>query len=62
LAEAYFQSVGAARLGDLAKLFGWKNKIAEKIAGQLVTSGYLQKGIQLRNQPGEWWALAELLG
>ena len=62
LAEAYFQSVGAARLGDLAKLFGWKNKVAEKVADQLVTSGYLQKGLLLRNQPGEWWALAELLG
>jgi hypothetical protein len=61
LAEAYFRSVGAAQIQDLAKLFGWKYKVAEKIVSQLLLSGLLQTGLETENKPGTWLALTELV-
>ncbi len=60
LAEAYFRSVGAAQIKDLAKLFGWQHKAAEKVASQLVQSGLLRSGPELETKPGAWLALTEL--
>jgi uncharacterized protein YcaQ len=41
LAELYFNSVGAARLIDVMKLFGWKKEIAEQVIQSLVEKGLL---------------------
>ena len=62
LAKSYFRSVGAAQIGDLAKLFGWKNSLAEQVASQLAQAGTLQRALKLDGKPGEWWALPELVG
>jgi hypothetical protein len=60
LAELYFRSVGAARLGDLVKLFGWRLPAAEGTIRALVEAGLLRRGLDVEGQSGEWVALAEL--
>jgi hypothetical protein len=61
LARSYFRSVGAAQIGDLVKLFGWKNSLAEQVASQLTQAGILQRAPDLDGKSGEWWALTELM-
>jgi hypothetical protein len=61
LALLYFQSVGAARLSDSMRLFGWSQQQAERAVEELEVSGELRRGVQLENQPGEWIALEKLL-
>lgn len=60
LAEIYFRSVGAASVGDLAKLFGWRAAAAQRTAGDLVQAGFLMDHVQVEKQAGEWLAIAEL--
>lgn len=62
LARRYFLSVGAARPGDLAKLFGWRPPDADRAIDALVQSQLLRRGVQVEGQPGEWVALASLAG
>lgn len=60
LLELYFRSLGAARLTDPVRLFGWRPAdVARAVAG-LVQAGVLTQGLEVENQPGEWVALAEL--
>ena len=61
LALLYFRSVGAARIGDLTRLFGWARPQAERAVDELVTSGDLRRGLAFENQPGEWIAVPDLL-
>lgn len=61
LARLYFRSVGAARLPDLTRLFGWTRQIAERAVDELAASGELARGLELENQPGEWIAINELV-
>ncbi len=60
LSELYFRSVGAARLGDLGKMFGWPTDQARGAIEALVQSNTLCRGVEVENHPGEWIALAEL--
>jgi hypothetical protein len=59
--ELYFQSVGAAKIRDLVKLFGWKPADIEQAIGHLEYAGLIQKHQALDNHPGEWMILSELL-
>jgi len=61
LTRHYFQSVGAAQVSDVVKLFHWKVSQVEQAVGELAQSGLLDLGIQMENQRGEWLALAELM-
>jgi hypothetical protein len=61
LAGLYFRSVGAARLPDLLKLFGWTVTEAEKAIDALEKSGKLCRKLTLENESGEWIALVELV-
>jgi uncharacterized protein YcaQ len=61
LAEQYFHSVGAAREGDVAKLFGWSKNDLQATLETLVGSGVVSMGIQLEEAAGEWYALPDLL-
>jgi hypothetical protein len=62
LALLYFRSVGAARLQDVTKLFGWRLPVAERAVNSLVEAGVLRRGLELDGQRGEWIALAEING
>ena len=60
LADLYFQSVGAARPGDLSKLFGWRPATLERTIDYLEQNGRLECSVSLENQRGEWVALSTL--
>jgi hypothetical protein len=62
LLKVYFQSVGAARLSEAVKLFGWRVPNTDRAIDRLVQAGLLCRGVKFTGQPGEWIALAELSG
>jgi hypothetical protein len=57
----YFRSVGAAQMKDVLKLFGWGPEITSRAVKRLLDSGMLTGDLILAGQPGEWFALAELV-
>ena len=59
LIELYFESVGAAQLRDVNKLFGWGNEVVKKVVAQLVEAGELGEAHHPRAE-GEWISLIEL--
>ena len=59
LIELYFESVGAAQLRDVNKLFGWGNEVVKKVVAQLVEAGELGEAHHLKAE-GEWISLHEL--
>lgn len=61
LVDLYFHSVGAAKIEDLIKLFGWSRQLTERAVDDLVRSGLLLQGVQLENQPGDWISLRGLV-
>ncbi len=60
LTELYFNSVGAAQLRDVTKLFGWPKGIVERTVSKLAAQGELIEVIHPKRD-GEWLALPELL-
>ncbi len=60
LAELYFRSVGAASVGDVAKLFGWRAAAAQHTVNDLVKAGILIDNVEVEKQAGVWLALVEL--
>ncbi len=60
LAELYLRSVGAARVQELAKLFGWKSAVAERALCELADGGEVRRGMAMPDQPGDWAVIAEL--
>lgn len=60
LTEAYFLSVGAAQISELARLFGWRLPAAEKAVDALMKGGTLQRGLESKGKTGEWVGLREL--
>lgn len=59
LLELYFESVGAAQLRDVNKLFGWGPELSARTVGQLVDDGQLKRASHPK-QKGEWLALSKL--
>jgi hypothetical protein len=56
LLECYFESVGAAQMRDLNKLFGWGADLTQRTAGKMLEAGSLVQ-VQHPAQAGEWLAL-----
>jgi hypothetical protein len=61
LTMLYYQSVGAARINDVIKIFGWSKRITEQTLNQLCNQGRIYRGITISNYSGEWYALPDLL-
>jgi len=61
LVEIYFRSVGAGRLNDLAKLFGWRLDEIEKAIDDLVKTDVLRRDLRIEGENGEWILLADLV-
>jgi hypothetical protein len=59
LLELYFESVGAAQMRDLNKLFGWGNELVNRTVARLMEGAKL-KISEHPKQKGEWLALTEL--
>jgi hypothetical protein len=60
LLELYFNMVGAARLRDVTKLFGWSNEIANRVVNKLAEQNLLAKTSHPK-QAGEWIAITKIL-
>lgn len=61
LAASYLGSVGACRLQDLVKLFGWTRAEAETALEGPVRRGELVAEAQIEGEAGDWYCLPELL-
>ncbi|GAB4494821.1 MAG: hypothetical protein Fur0016_12950 [Anaerolineales bacterium] len=61
LLQLYFQSVGAAQMRDVEKLFGWGREVTQRAVKRLLDGGQILSGVRLQNQAGEWLALSELV-
>jgi hypothetical protein len=61
LIELYLRSVGAARVRDIALLFGWPAKEIAQAVDALVQAGAARQGVTVAERPGEWIVLAELM-
>ena len=59
LMELYFSSVGAAREGDAAKLFGWRKELITRTINGLVEKRKLVE-TEHPAQKGEWFSMPEL--
>jgi hypothetical protein len=57
LLELYFQSVGAAQMRDISKLFRWGNLLTERVVKRLVENGNICEGVTRGDKKGEWLAL-----
>lgn len=61
LVTTYLQSVGAAQLSAIARLFKWQPDTARHVITLLEASGFLSTRLSRSDQPGEWFALNHLL-
>jgi len=61
LVSLYFQSVGAATIGDARKLFQWPKADVERALANLVEAGLLQSDCLVENRQGAHFALPTLL-
>lgn len=67
LIKRYFKTMGAARLSDLLRLFGWNRTTTEAALVKLNQAGFLVGGVGFEKDrstsqiPGEWYALSELV-
>ena len=59
LAEQYLRAVGAAQLGDVMKLFGWRKKEAERAVEDL--GGAVRSHQKIEGRAGEWLVLSSLV-
>jgi hypothetical protein len=60
LVELYFNSVGAAQLRDVVRLFGWSNEISQRVINKLVENGKLSMASH-PIQTGDWLSLPQFL-
>ena len=60
LVECYLRTVGAAQVGDVRKLFGWRPAAIEHTLNALAEAGMIQQGVRLEGKFGEWIVLKEL--
>ncbi len=61
LTELYLNSVGAATLRDITKLFGWPQDLVHRTVTRLEQKGILAAGVTHPQTSGEWAALPEVL-
>jgi hypothetical protein len=59
--ELYFDSVGAAQIRDLARLFGWKPEEIRQTIDRLVQNGTVKDHQDIENLAGDWIVLGKLL-
>lgn len=57
----YFESIGAAQIGDISRLFKWEKSAIDKSIHDLSAEGHVRREIELQNSSGEWIAVAGLV-
>jgi len=61
LVTIYFQSVGAAQMRDVLKVFQWPAAVVKKSVDSLANDGFLRHGLRMEKHEGEWIALDQLV-
>jgi hypothetical protein len=61
LARLYLLSIGAATHREVVRLFRWSATQADDALDSLAQSGIVIRGLQIQDQPDEWFALPELV-
>jgi hypothetical protein len=61
LLHLYLASVGAAQMRDIKMVFRWRPADNERALESLLGQGLIQAGITVEDQPGEWFAIDEIL-
>ncbi len=61
ITETYLQTVGASRVEDIQRLFGWTALQVRRALEELEKSGKIAGGVNLENQSGEWFVITGLL-
>jgi hypothetical protein len=61
LVELFLYSLGAAQTRNVAMLFGWGNEVSQAVIQYWVAAGQFSAGIQIEEQPGEWFVLRKLV-
>ena len=62
LLELYFQSVGAAQMREVNKIFQWGSAITERAVRRLVEKGNtVVEGVTRDDKAGEWLAIREMV-
>ena len=61
LLDLYFQSVGAAQVGDIVKVFWWPKREVETAVDALVETGTLRRDLEMEDHTGSWVAHSKLL-
>jgi len=62
LLELYFQSVGAAQMRNVNKLFQWGHELTARAVRRLVGQGVVVERVSRDDREGEWLGLTELVG
>ena len=60
LAALYFDSVGAATMADMRKLFQWPKRDIESTLARLSDNGSLESGYQVEGLAGDHYAITQL--
>ena len=61
LINTYFQSVGAAQIRDLSRLFQWEKKLITQAVNRLIETGKIRGGLEYQDEIGEWFAVEQLI-
>jgi hypothetical protein len=61
LALLFLDSVGAAQMGDVLKLFGWGRPVTKRTLSELVREGDIRESVRLGDETGDWFAVPDLL-
>jgi hypothetical protein len=61
LIRCYLNSLGAARLSEVSKIFGWTGNILERSLRKMIESGELVVDVEVEGEAGPHLALPELL-
>jgi hypothetical protein len=61
LLELYFQSMGAAQMRDVNKLFRWGSVLTERAVKQLMEKGNIVERVTRSDKKGEWLALESVI-
>lgn len=62
LAGEFFRSLGAAPQRDLARIFGWKTELTNRVIQKLIQTNDVTGPFQIENHPGDWFAHRNLSG
>jgi len=62
LLELYFQSVGAAQMRDVNKMFRWGSVLTERAVKRLVEKGVILDRVARDDKKGEWLVVEDLVG